>query len=121
MKAGIWIYGLATVATGILNIVFRAFEGSHQPIQALGKNLPGTEVLAFVAGAWLVAAGLAILWPRTERIGAAGSAIIYFLFALMWIPRFSTATHAYGFRIGVLIFILFGIGQRLLLMAPALI
>jgi uncharacterized membrane protein len=121
MKVGIWIYALATVATGILNIVFGAFEGTHQPFQALGKNLPGAHVFAFLAGAWLVAAGLAILWPRTERMGAAASTTIYFLFALLWIPRFSTATHAFGFRIGVLIFILFGIGQQLLLMAPAVI
>ncbi|MGC2400315.1 MAG: hypothetical protein WA510_11050 [Acidobacteriaceae bacterium] len=121
MKLGTWIYGLATVATGILNIVWGAFEASHQPIQALGKHIPGSQILAYVSGAWLVAAGMAILWRRTERIGAAASAMIYLIFALLWVPRFYTATHVLGFRIGVLAFILFGIGQQLLLMSPAVI
>jgi uncharacterized membrane protein YphA (DoxX/SURF4 family) len=121
MKPGIWIYGLATVVTGILDIVWSAFEASHQPIQSLGKEIAGWHILAYLAGAWLIAAGLAILWQRTERMGAAACAAIYFLFALLSAPRFYTATHVYGFRIGVLIFILFGIGQQLLLMSPAVI
>jgi len=69
----------------------------------------------------LVATGMAILWQRTERIGAAGSAMIYLVFALLWVPRFYTATHKFGFRIGVLMFIFFGIGQQLLLVTPAAI
>jgi uncharacterized membrane protein len=64
---------------------------------------------------------MAILWQRTERIGAAGSAIIYLVFALLSVPRFYTATHAFGFHIGVLIFVFFGIGQQLLLLTPAAI
>ena len=61
MKVGVWFYGLGTVLTGILDIAWGAFDASHQPIQALGKNLPGQHILAYVAGVWLVAAGLAIL------------------------------------------------------------
>ena len=121
MRVGLWIYGLATVVTGIVDIVWGAFEPSHQPIQALGVHIPVSQILAYIAGAWLVAAGMAILWQRTERIGAAGSAMIYLVFALLWVPRFYTATHQFGFRIGVLMFIFFGIGQQLLLVTPAAI
>ncbi|HTZ58579.1 MAG TPA: hypothetical protein VMB49_10800 [Acidobacteriaceae bacterium] len=121
MKIGIWIYALATVVTGILNIVWGALEPTHQPIQSLGKHVPGAQILAYIAGAWLIAAGLAFLWRRTERMGAAASAIIYLVFALLWLPRFWTATHVLGFRLGVVVFILFGIGQQLLLMSPAVI
>lgn len=36
MRAGIWFYGLATVVTGILDLVWGAFEASHQPLRAPG-------------------------------------------------------------------------------------
>jgi uncharacterized membrane protein len=121
MRVGLWIYGLATVVTGIVDIVWGAFEPSHQPMQALGLHIPVSQILAYIAAAWLVATGMAILWQRTERIGAAGSAMIYLVFALLWVPRFYTATHKFGFRIGVLMFIFFGIGQQLLLVTPAAI
>jgi hypothetical protein len=121
MRIGVWIYGLATMVTGILDIVWGAFEASHQPIQVLGDHFPYSHLLAYFAGAWLVAAGMAITWQRTERIGAAGSAIIYLVFVLLWVPRFYTATHMYGLRIGVVAFILSGLGQQLLLVSPAII
>jgi uncharacterized membrane protein len=117
MRVGVWIYSLATILTGILNIVWGALEPSHQPIQVFGDHVPVSHLFAYIAGAWLVAAGMAMLWQRTERIGVAGSAIIYLLFALLWVPRFYTVTHKLGFQLGVLVFILFGIGQQLLLMS----
>ncbi len=82
MRVGIWFYGLATIATGIVDLVWRAFEASHQPIQALGQHIPGERVLACITGVWLVAAGMAILSRGTARVGAAGSALIYRIFAL---------------------------------------
>jgi len=121
MRIGVWLYGLATIATGILDVVWREFEASHQPLKALGQHIPGEQVLAFIAGIWLVAAGIAILWRPTARIGAAGSAIIYLIFALLWLPRFYTATHQFGLRIGVIIFVLAGVAQQLLLVSPAAI
>jgi uncharacterized membrane protein YphA (DoxX/SURF4 family) len=118
MRVGVWFYGLATVATGILDIVWGGFEGSHQPIKAFGQHVPGQQVLAYIAGVWLVAAGAAILWRRTARIGAAGSAAIYLIFCLFWLPRFYVVPHTLGFHIGILIFIVFGLAQQLLLAAP---
>jgi uncharacterized membrane protein YphA (DoxX/SURF4 family) len=119
MNTGLWLYGLATVATGILDIAWRQFEASHQPIKALGQHIPGEQVLAFIAGISLVAAGIAILSPRTARIGAAVSAMIYLIFALLWVPRFFVMTHVLGFRIGVIVFGLGGVAAQLLLAAPA--
>jgi uncharacterized membrane protein YphA (DoxX/SURF4 family) len=118
MRVGVWFYGLATVATGILDIVWGGFEGSHQPIKAFGQHIPGQQVLAYIAGVWLVAAGMAILWRRTARIGAAGSAVIYLIFALFWLPRFYVVPHTLGFHINILIFIVSGLAQQLLLAAP---
>ena len=121
MKIGVWFYGLATALTGILNIAWGAFDASHQPIQALGKNLPFQHVLACVAGVWLVAAGLAILWRRSAKIGAAGAAIVYLIFAAFWLFRYYAGIHALGWRIDVLAGVSFGLAQQLLLVAPAVI
>ncbi|MGH9587311.1 MAG: hypothetical protein ACRD3F_10195 [Acidobacteriaceae bacterium] len=121
MKVGVWFYGVGTVLTGILDIAWGAFDASHQPIQSLGKNLPGQHILAYVAGVWLVAAGLAILWRRSARFGAAASAIIYLIFAALWLPRYYIGIHALGWRMNVVIGVTGGLGQQVLLAAPALI
>jgi uncharacterized membrane protein len=120
MRVGVWFYGLATIVTGILDLVWRAFEASHQPIQALG-HIPGERALACLAGIWLVAAGAAILWPRTARAGAAASAVIYLIFALFWVPRLFVLAHKFGFGIGIIIFGLGGIAAQLMFISPATI
>src|ERR1700677_3713987 len=89
MKVGVWFYGLGTALTGILDIAWGKFDASHQPIKFLGQSVPGRHILAIVAGVWLVAAGLAILWRRSARIGAAASAIAYLIFAAFWLSRYS--------------------------------
>jgi hypothetical protein len=118
MKLGVWFYGLGTILTGILNIAWGAFDASHQPIKFLGK---GQHLLAYIAGVWLVAAGLAMLWRRSARIGAAASAIAYLFFAASWLPRYYAGIHAYGWRIAVFLGISFGLVQQLMLVAPAAI
>jgi uncharacterized membrane protein len=77
--------------------------------------------LAYVAGIWLVAAGLAILWRRSERIGAAAAAIAYLIFAAFWLARYYAGIHALGWRIDVLLGVSFGLAQQLMLVAPAAI
>ena len=121
MKVGVWFYGLGTALTGILDIVWGKFDASHQPIKFLGQNVAGQHILACVAGVWLVAAGLAILWRRSARIGAAASAIAYLIFMALWLPRYYTGIHAYGWRIEVLLGISFGLAQQVFLVAPAAI
>src|ERR1700723_396599 len=121
MKVGVWFYGLGTALTGILDIAWGDFDASHQPIQALGKDLPGQHTLAYVAGVWLIAAGLAILWRRSARVGAAASPIAYLIFATLWLPRYYAGIHALGWRIDVLVGISFGLAQQLMLVAPAAI
>lgn len=121
MKAGVWFYGVGTALTGILNIAWGAFDPSHQPIKSLGENLPGQHILACVAGVWLVAAGLAILWRRSARMGAVASAIAYLVFVVLWLPRYYAGIHALGWRIPVLAGISFGVAEQILLIAPAAI
>src|ERR1700719_4591327 len=99
MKFGLWFYGLGTALTGILDIAWGDFDASHQPIQALGKNFPGQHILAYVAGVCLVAAGIAILWRRSARIGAAATGIVYLIFVALWLFRYYAGIHALGWRI----------------------
>jgi hypothetical protein len=121
MKVEVWFYGLGTALTGVLDIAWGDFDASHQPFQALGKNLPGQHPLAYVVGAGLVAAGLAILGRRSERIGAAASTIAYLIFAALWLARYYAGIHALGWRIDVLLGVSFGLAQQLMLIAPAAI
>ena len=121
MKVGVWFYGLGTALAGILDIAWGAFDASHQPIKSLGINLTAQHILAYVAGVWLVAAGLAILWQRSARIGAAASAIAYLIFAALWLLRYYAGIHALGWRIDVILGVTFGLAQQLMLVAPAAI
>jgi uncharacterized membrane protein len=119
MKIGVWFYGLGTALTGILNIAWGDFDASHQPIKALVTNVAGQHILSYVASVWLMAAGLAILWRRSARIGAAASAIVYLTFAALWLFRCYAGIHALGWRIDVIAGTAFGLAQQLMLVAPA--
>jgi len=121
MKIGVWFYGLGTVLTGILDIAWGACDASHQPIKALGISLPAQHMVSYVAGVWLIAAGLAILWRRSEKIGAAAAAIAYLIFATFWLARYYAGIHTLGWRIGVIFGVTFGLAQQLMLVAPAAI
>ena len=118
MKAGIWLYGLGTVLAGIVNIAWRAFDASHQPINSLG-NVPGQNILACAVGVWLISAGIAVLWRRSARFGAAASAAGYLVFAALWLCRYYAGIHALGWRIDVIFGVSLGLAQQLMLVAPA--
>ncbi len=121
MKLGVYLFGLASIAASVLNMIWGEFEAAHQPIQALGDHIPGLQMLVYLAAAWLIAGGAAILWDRTARSGAAALAMIYSVFALFLVSRLYTAPHALGFRIGVLAGVSAGIAQQLILVVAAVI
>jgi len=117
MRLGVYVYGLATVVAGILDLVWADFDASHQPIQAFGDHIPGRELFAYIIGVWMIAGGAAILWRRTAKTGAAALAVIYFIFAIFWFPRFYTAPHFLGVRPAVYIGVLGGVGTQLIVVA----
>jgi hypothetical protein len=120
LNLGVWSYGLGTALAGILNIAWRAFDDSHQPIKSLG-SVPGQNILACFVGVWLLVSGLAILWRRSARFGAAASAAAYLAFAALWLCRYYAGIHALGWRINVIFGVSFGLAQQLMLVAPAAI
>jgi uncharacterized membrane protein len=118
---GVYLYGLATVAAGILDLIWGEFDAGHQPIQALGDPIPGREILAYITAVCMIAAGTAMLWRRTARTGSLVSALIYLVFGMFWLPRFYTVSHILGLRLTVFIGLLGGLFMQLIVVAGGLI
>jgi uncharacterized membrane protein YphA (DoxX/SURF4 family) len=121
MKLGVCVYGLASAAAGIMDILWHDFDADHQPIQAFGDHIPGREILACITAVFLIAGGLAILWRRSARAGGAALAFIYFVFTVFWLPRLYWAPHILGIRISVYIGVLAGVGSQLIVFAAGLL
>ncbi len=119
LRVAVYLYAAGSFAAGVLDVIFGSFEPAHQPIQAFGDHVPGREVLAYIAAVLLIAGGAAILWRQTAHAGAWALGTIYLIFAAFWLPRFYTAPHVLGFRIGLLIGLLGGVAQQLILVAAA--
>lgn len=121
MKIGVWLYGLATAAFGVLDLIWGQFDRPHQPIQSLVENIPVRQFLAYVVAIWMIAAGLAILWRRSARVGAAASGIVYSAFLACWLLRGSIAIHSLGWRMNIVFGSLFSVSQAVFLVAPVAI
>ena len=121
MRAGIFIYAAASVAAGIINLIWRDFATGWQPIQAFGDHVPGREFLAILTAVWLVAAGCAIFWRRGAALGGAALAAAYSIFAIFWLPRLYWVTHFFGFSPGHIIGVLAGAGQQVILVSAGVL
>ncbi len=118
MRIGVWIFGLASVAAGVLDLVWGEFEPAHQPLQAWGE-VPGVKVFAYIAAVWLIAGGAAVLWERTERAGAAALTVLYGTFILFPLPRLETAPHYLGHHASVYIGVLGSVAEQAILAIAA--
>jgi uncharacterized membrane protein YphA (DoxX/SURF4 family) len=78
------VYGLAAILFGIITLVWHDFNGWQQ-IRALG-NVPHREILVYLAAAVELLGGVAIQFPKTARAGAVALGVLYFIFALLWVP-----------------------------------
>src|ERR1044071_2097046 len=81
------VYGLGAVALGLVGLVWGDFATVWQPVQALPFTVPYRTALAYVAAAGLLLAGVAVQWRRSAAAGLLVLAILYFIFALLWMPR----------------------------------
>jgi len=114
---GAFIIGLASVMAGILDLIWGEFEPAHQPIQAWGDHIPGQTILAYIAAACLIVGGVALLWRRTQRVGAVVLAIVYGAFTVFWLPRLFTAPTILGYHPHVYFGVLAGLGTQLIVVA----
>ena len=95
-KLGGRVYGLGAVALGLVGLAWGDFATVWQPVQALPFALPHRTTLAYVAAACLLSAGVAIQWRRSAPAGLLVLAILYFIFALLWLPRVVGYPHIFG-------------------------
>lgn len=84
---GSHVYGLGASALGLVGLVWGDFATVWQPIQALPFTVPHRVALAYIVAACLLSAGVAIQWRRSAPAGLLILIILYFIFALLWLPR----------------------------------
>lgn len=121
MKIGIYLFGFASVASGVLDLVWGEFEPDHQPLHAWGDHIPGITIFAYIAAIWLMAAGTALVWRNSARLGAAGLTILYGIFVLFPLPRFVTAPQYLGYRLSVYVGVTANVCEQVVLFTAAAI
>ncbi|MFZ0663247.1 MAG: hypothetical protein WAM66_11185 [Acidobacteriaceae bacterium] len=119
MRVGVAVFGIASVASGILDLIWGELEPAHQPLQAWGDHIPGMTIFAYVVAVWLIVGGTAILWRRSLRFGAAALTILYGIFMLFPLPRFVTAPHFLGYRAAVYIGVTGNVCEQIILFVAA--
>jgi hypothetical protein len=87
------VFGLAGIAFAVIAFVWRDFN-NWQQIQVLG-NVAHREMLLYVAALVQLFGGLAIQWRKTAKAGALALGTIYFVFALLWVPRIAAQPQVY--------------------------
>jgi uncharacterized membrane protein len=81
---GARVYGLGAIALGLVGLVWGDFADVWQPVSG---SIPHRTALAYIAAAILLTAGASIEMRRIARAGVVALAILYFIFALLWLPR----------------------------------
>jgi uncharacterized membrane protein YphA (DoxX/SURF4 family) len=78
------VYGLGAVVLGLVGLAWGDFATVWQPVQA---GVPHRVALAYIAAACLLSAGVAIQWRWSAPAGLLVLAILYLVFASLWLPR----------------------------------
>jgi uncharacterized membrane protein YphA (DoxX/SURF4 family) len=81
---GLYVYGGAAIFLGLLGLVSGDFATTWQNV---GPHVPLRVPLAYLTAVIELAAGIALLLPRTARAGALILTIVYSVFTLIWLPK----------------------------------
>src|SRR5271167_1545718 len=81
---GIYVYAGGAIFLGVLGLASGDFATTWQHV---GPNVPFRQLLAYLTAVIELAAGLALLWPRTALAGALTLTVIYSVFTLLWVPK----------------------------------
>jgi uncharacterized membrane protein len=87
LSLGLYLYGAAAIWLGVVGLVWGDFATNWQRVM---PGVPHRELLAYLAAAYELLAGAAMLWRRTARWGALALAGIFSIYWLLW------AVHAVG-------------------------
>lgn len=94
---GSHVYGLAAVALGLVGLVWGDFATVWQPVPA---SAPHRTALAYIVAVCLLSGGAAMQWRRAARAGVLVLTILYFMSALLWVPRVVGYPHMIGTWLG---------------------
>lgn len=119
MRVGVTLFGSASVASGILDLIWAELEPAHQPLQAWSDHVPGMTIFAYIVAVWLIVGGGAILWRRSRGFGAAALTILYGIFVLFPLPRFVTAPRFLGYRAAVYLGVTGNVCEQVILFVAA--
>ena len=89
---GVYLYGVAAVALGLIGLVWRDFAINWQRVPA---DVPYREILAYIAAVCELWAGVAIFWRRSARASALMLTVLYSLFALSWVRQIVRTPQVY--------------------------
>jgi len=81
---GLYVYGGAAIFLGLLGLISGDFATAWQNV---GANVPLRLPLAYLTAVIELASGIALLLPRTARLGALTLTIVYSVFTLIWVPK----------------------------------
>lgn len=87
------VFGLGTIVFGAAGLAWRDFAFNWVPVQ---PEVPHRVLLAYVTAVLLILGGLGVQWRRTAQAGAVILAILYLIFALLWLPRVIGFPQIYG-------------------------
>jgi hypothetical protein len=119
MPVGRYVFGIASIVAGVLDLIWGEFESAHQPIVAWGEHIAGVTIMAYIAALWLILGGAAMLSERTAAAGAFALAVLYVIFAGFSLPRFVTAPHYLGYNPATYIGVAGSVAQQLILAVAA--
>jgi len=83
LSLGVCVYGGSAIVLGLVGLVWGDFAAVWQPV----PDLPGRVMLAYLTAIVLIASGSGLLWRHSARASAAALALLYFVFAMLWLPR----------------------------------
>ncbi len=118
---GIYVFGLSSIAAGIIDFIWKEFEPVHQPVQALGGHIADIKILVYLGVFLLIAGGAAVMWQKMRWIGAAALGVIYGFFGVSTFRRFYTAPHYLGYHFSVYIGVLATTGEQAILVVAAIV
>jgi hypothetical protein len=98
VTVGVRVYAASAAILGLVGLAWGDFADVWQPVPT---ELPGRTVLAYLTAIVLIASGIGLLWRRSARMSAIVLALLYFVFAMLWLPRVAAYPRALGTWNGV--------------------
>jgi uncharacterized membrane protein YphA (DoxX/SURF4 family) len=95
---GIHVYGAAGIGFGMIGLVSGDFAGVWQPVPA---TFPHRTLLAYLAAAIFLQAGLLIQYRRSVRIGLVVMGVLFIVFSVPWWIRVVHFPRLIGTWLGV--------------------